>query len=436
MAQGCQSAWRCLVAFGGLVFCCGGDLLNHLGEVLPDEEADAITFTKWAYLSCSIECPEYVEKGCCQPEACDGAAPEECCHCDCWSMLCTFDVCCQEYSPSVKIARLTQTLMRSQSHLLVSLPPRLCPPSRGDDSLPELPPYEGSMQTEVPFAPGDVVVLVVTSTAALEAGRARAAAKTWVKRFPPHSVFFARAGSLRPVENADLGDVEVLSIPCPTAYWKVRESPISCDTYNSHMYVGPLGLRAVLETRPHARWFALVDDDTFLDAWSLAQQLEGLQIDTPMCLGTKHWHDCDDGFNIMEDPWLRAGCRGNFSWLGQGYGILCNTAAVRRLYRHLERGPIVTPLRRWGVAYSDVVLGKCMDDLRIPKGHLEYYGAKTPSDFMRGDWGRMHWPVSVHQVRDASEFALLEAFLAPLQAAAARRHRKPPDFSFRKDEQR
>eukprot|EP00929_Paragymnodinium_shiwhaense_P046993 TRINITY_DN23875_c0_g2_i1.p1 TRINITY_DN23875_c0_g2~~TRINITY_DN23875_c0_g2_i1.p1 ORF type:complete len:442 (-),score=28.21 TRINITY_DN23875_c0_g2_i1:766-2091(-) len=434
MDTGPDRAMSWLAVFCGLVFCSRGEQASDRGLGIPAE--DAITFTRWARLTCFEECREYARRGCCQPDACGPDGPNDGSHydeekCECWSMLCRFDICCHHFAPSETIAKRAQQLMRLQSLVEVAGPPRLCPPSRGDEAFPELPPYEGPKQTQAPFAAGDIAVVVVTSSGGLQSGRARAAARTWVSRFPPYSVFFAKEASAKgEVQTVaeELGNVTVMPIQCPS-YWYILGSPISCDSYNSHIYVGPLGLREALQRQPHRRWFLLVDDDTFIDPWSLAQQLEDLPINSPMCLGNKHWQDCDDGLSVL-DPVLRPGCRANFSWLGQGYGILCNNAAVRRLYRHLELGVVAKPIHRWGAVYSDVVLGRCMESLRIPTGHLQYYGATTPHDFMRESaWGRVHWPVSIHKVRDASEFALLDAFTAPLQEAAARRQRMPPDFS-------
>eukprot|EP00929_Paragymnodinium_shiwhaense_P055074 TRINITY_DN27616_c0_g1_i8.p1 TRINITY_DN27616_c0_g1~~TRINITY_DN27616_c0_g1_i8.p1 ORF type:complete len:174 (-),score=7.49 TRINITY_DN27616_c0_g1_i8:309-830(-) len=167
---------------------------------------------------------------------------------------------------------------------------------------------------------------------------------------------------------------------------------------------------------------------TFLDPWTLAQQLEHLPSDTPMCLGNKHWQDCDDRLHL-EGASIKDGCQANFSWLGGGYGILCNNAAMRRMYRHLERGMVSGPLFRWGPVYSDIVISRCINDLRIPKGHLDHYSAKAPLHFMQGyEWLQAHWPVSVHKVRHDSDFALLDALQAPMQALSVRVQRSPPDF--------
>eukprot|EP00929_Paragymnodinium_shiwhaense_P055070 TRINITY_DN27616_c0_g1_i1.p2 TRINITY_DN27616_c0_g1~~TRINITY_DN27616_c0_g1_i1.p2 ORF type:complete len:218 (-),score=33.26 TRINITY_DN27616_c0_g1_i1:904-1557(-) len=207
MVDGRASSWNRLAVFGGLVFCSSGEQDSGQGLSIP--ELDVSTFSRWNLFMCFDQCTEYKARGCCEHEECwrqNGP-------CGCWSLACQYHNCCRRFVPSEELAKQTQQQMRAQSLLEAPLPPRLCPPSRGETDLPELPPSEGSKQTQVPFAPGDVAIVVVTSTRSLESGIARAAAKTWVRRLPPHSVFFAREAAGREVQGVvNLGDVTILSI--------------------------------------------------------------------------------------------------------------------------------------------------------------------------------------------------------------------------------
>jgi len=351
---------------------------------------------------CEEDCHHFVSIGCCN-EACWSSHD---CWPKCWNSLCQHEPCCGP--PGQRALGRMQQGYRVLATIKVPISPPLCRLGEGDASLPPLPKVSVDAASSVPFARGDLAVVVITQGRAFKRnGQIHLASESWASRVPRASVFFA-------LEDANLtpsrirwasAHSSVMKIGCPS-YWH-----LDCNSYNTAMYTGPLALQRVLQQRPDTKWFVLMDDDTFIDPTVLAERVYSLPLDEPLCVGRMITQTFHDGASDAPDLFLPNVLQRNFSWLSLGSGIVCNNRAMRAIYRHLEVGPVETALKWFGPVYSDVVITKCLQDLGVRLLNLKYFffddlplQAKMIRELVAGKRKR---PVSFHKVVTRQHFEVL-----------------------------
>lgn len=371
----------------------------------PIPQKDIEYFGKIAIDICQEDCIVFKRIGCCDKEC----WTKQDCWSRCWNAVCRQEPCCKP--PGKYTASRVQNGHRVMAIIKMPLGPPLCPVGGGDPRLPPLPETSASSPASVPFAAGDLAVVAITQKKEFRRdGLVNLASKSWASRLPTGSVTFTlddknlTAGHTR---WAALQNPSIVKVQCPS-YWH-----LDCDTYNSHMYTGPIALQRVLQQKPDTKWFMLIDDDTFIDPLTLAKQVSTLPVDEPICIGRICSQAFGDGASDAKQLFTSDVLEKNFSWLSGGSGIVCNNGAMRKVYRHLELGPVEATLKRYGPTHSDVAISKCLQDLGVKLLNMKHFffgdlplRPKVVRELIAGKRG---WPVSFHKVVTPQQFQILDS---------------------------
>ncbi|CAK0876626.1 unnamed protein product [Prorocentrum cordatum] len=294
---------------------------------------------------------------------------------NCWDEIYSFDMCCrpegsQPAGARAAFAGQVAHHMWKRSMWFGALEPPICPNggAMGEDQGPGLRPGLPGLlgppaARELPVAPApngtvrhalgsrELVVVVMSQLAALRpGGRVAGALQTWARRVSPRSAYFVTEEGDHPVGSVLEGDGR---IPCPD-YWL-----LDCNTYTASIYLGHYGLQGALLRHPRTRWFAVFDDDVFLNPYALGRILRGVDAGAPVCLGA---HE-----------------RGDRPLLSYWSGIVCSNPAVRLLAEHLEAADREVVRRSLGYSAGDFIISKCLTDLGVPLVDVPgFYGGNLP----------------------------------------------------------
>eukprot|EP00013_Stygamoeba_regulata_P007171 CAMPEP_0177642884 /NCGR_PEP_ID=MMETSP0447-20121125/7857_1 /TAXON_ID=0 /ORGANISM="Stygamoeba regulata, Strain BSH-02190019" /LENGTH=242 /DNA_ID=CAMNT_0019145137 /DNA_START=92 /DNA_END=817 /DNA_ORIENTATION=- len=215
------------------------------------------------------------------------------------------------------------------------------------------------------------VVVGVVTTRKYHESRANAVKQTWAKYFDRAVLF--------------LSETECTALPAVKITPDEAGTEAGTSDYQSVIWKNFSGLKYLAKERPSARWYILVDDDTFLVWHSLVELLR--------------YYDHRQEYFLGQE--LRLDMPGHpdhgLSYLSGGAGQVFSHALLHRLLPELDH----CERNEW----ADVSVGRCVAGLGVRPTHVDGFYSQPAHFYLATEQGKrdaplglVHDPISFHHI--------------------------------------